>query len=79
MEYSWSGKTLALSTVLGQSRIWISKDNGYTWRDETGDYTAMTGGIAQWYKNTLFVSSLGQGIVSKVFEEEKHDEQHVLL
>lgn len=68
--YSWSGKTLALSTVVGQSVVWISRDDGDTWIDESGDYTAMSGGIAQWYENTLYVSSMGQGIVSKTFEEE---------
>ena len=37
-------------------------------KDESGDYTALTGGIAQWYDNQLFVCSLGQGISSKAFE-----------
>ena len=30
-------------------------------------------GIAQWYENTLYISSLGQGISAKVFDE--RDEQ----
>ena len=47
----------------------ISKDDGDTWVDETGDFTAMSGGIAQWYENTLYVSSMGQGISSKTFAE----------
>ena len=68
-QYSWSGKTLALSAVVGQSLIWISKDDGDTWTDESGDYTAMSGGVAQWYESTLYVSSLGQGIAAKAFEE----------
>ena len=67
-KYSWSGKTLALSTVIGTSVIWVSTDDGDTWVDESGDYTADNGGIAQWYENTLFVSSMGQGISSKTFE-----------
>ena len=29
--------------------------------------TALQGGIAQWYDNTLYVCSLGQGISAKVF------------
>jgi len=67
--YSWSGKTLALSAVVGQTLVWVSTDDGDTWIDESGDYTALTGGIAQWYENTLYICSLGQGISSKVFEE----------
>ena len=67
--YSWSGKTLALSTVIDQTIVWVSKDDGDTWVDESGDYTAMSGGIAQWYENTLYISSLGQGVSAKTFEE----------
>jgi len=67
--YSWSGKTLALSAVVGQTSIWVSRDDGDTWVDESGDYTATSGGIAQWYDNTLYVSSLGQGIAAKTFNE----------
>ena len=68
--YSWSGKTLALSCVLGRTLVWVSRDDGDTWVDESGDYTATSGGIAQWYENTLYVSSLGQGISSKTFRED---------
>lgn len=71
LEYSWSGKTLALSTVMGRSLIWVSTDDGDTWVDESGDYTALSGGIAQWYDNKLFISSMGQGIAAKVFKETK--------
>ena len=53
----------------GQNVIWISTDDGDTWVDESADYTALTGGIAQWYDNKLFVCSLGQGISAKVFNE----------
>ena len=69
MAYSWSGKTLAISGVAGRLFVWISRDDGDTWVDESGDYTSMSGGIAQWYENTLYISSLGQGISSKTFEE----------
>ena len=69
-EYSWSGKTLALSGVAGQLFVWVSRDDGDTWTDESGDYSAMSGGVAQWYESTLYISSLGQGIASKTFEEE---------
>ena len=64
-----SGKTLALSAVIGTTVVWVSKDDGDTWVDESGDYTADNGGIAQWYENTLYVSSMGQGISSKTFAE----------
>ena len=67
--YSWSGKTLAISGVKGQLFVWVSTDDGNTWIDESGDYTSMSGGIAQWYENTLYISSMGQGISSKTFDE----------
>ena len=67
--YSWSGKTLGLSGVAGQLFVWVSRDDGDTWVDETGDYTSMSGGIAQWYQNTMYISSLGQGISAKTFAE----------
>jgi len=69
MAYSWSGKTLALSGVGDQLFVWISRDDGETWIDETGDYTSMSGGIAQWWDNKLYISSLGQGISAKTFDE----------
>lgn len=48
----------------------VSKDDGEWWVDESGDYSALAGGIAQWYKNTPYAfASLGQGIVTKVFNE----------
>jgi hypothetical protein len=43
--------------------------DGDTWLDVSSDYTALQAGIAQWYDNTLYVSSLGQGISAKVFNE----------
>ena len=92
-KYSWSGKTLAIST--NPSLFWVSTDDGDTWVDESSDCeftsnppaacgcysksfadrllvivdTALQGGIAQWYDNTLYVCSLGQGISAKVFNE----------
>ena len=67
--HSWSGKTLAISGVAGLLFVWVSGDDGDTWVDETGDYTSMSGGIAQWYDNTLYICSLGQGISSKTCDE----------
>eukprot|EP01047_Picozoa_sp_COSAG01_P011491 COSAG01_NODE_503_length_16167_cov_10.407230_26_plen_454_part_00 len=69
--YSWSGQTLAISHA-GPVTVWVSTDDGDTWIDESADYSALTGGIAQWYDNTLYVCSLGQGIVAKVFNESAH-------
>ena len=67
--FSWSGKMLALSTVVGTTVVWVSTDDGDTWVDESGDYKADNGGIAQWYEDTLFISSMGQGIAAKVLAE----------
>ena len=66
-KYSWSGKTLAISK--NPSIFWVSQDDGDTWLDVSSDYTALQGGLAQWYENTLYVCSLGQGISAKVFNE----------
>ena len=66
-QYSWSGKTLAISK--NPSHFWVSSDDGDTWLDVSSDYTALEAGIAQWYDNTLYVSSLGQGISAKIFNE----------
>ena len=69
-QISWSGKTLALSCTTNTMIVWVSQDDGDTWLDESGDYTADNGGIAQWYENTLYVSSMGQGISAKTFKED---------
>jgi len=68
--YSWSGKTLAVSCVFGRTLVWVSTDDGDSWVDESADYTALSGGIDQWYDNTLYISSLGQGISAKTFPED---------
>ena len=69
MSYSWSGKTLGMHFIDGQVRVWVSSDDGETWVDESSDYSALMGGIAQWYDSTLYVCSLGQGISAKSFNE----------
>ena len=66
-QYSWSGKTLAINK--NPSNFWVSTDDGDTWLDVSADYTALQAGMAQWYENTLYVCSLGQGISAKVFNE----------
>ena len=55
--------------MIATTVVWVSKDDGDSWVDESGDYTADNGGIAQWDDNTLYVSSMGQGIVAKTFDE----------
>jgi photosystem II stability/assembly factor-like uncharacterized protein len=67
-KYSWSGKTLAISK--NPSVFWVSTNDGDTWLDVSADYTALQAGISQWYDNTLYINSLGQGISAKVFKEE---------
>ena len=76
MAYSWTGKTLALFANGGSQSavhphtayVWRSTDDGDTWTDETEDIVTMGAGISQWYENKLYLSSAGQGILSKVFE-----------
>ena len=40
--------------------------------DESGDCSALSGGIVQWYENTLYIrfASMGQGISAKVFDSD---------
>ena len=73
-EWSWTGKTLALSSVVGRTLVWVSRDDGDTWVDESADYTAMSGGLAQWFEGTLYISSMGQGIAAKVLEQDEPSE-----
>merc|ERR1719272_1275664 len=69
MSFSWSGKTLGMNFNDGRVRVWVSTDDGASWVDESSDYSALQGGIAQWYDSTLYVCSLGQGISAKNFTE----------
>ena len=48
--------------------LWKSLDDGETWTDETGDIVTMGFGVSQWYNETIYLSSMGQGIFSKVLE-----------
>ena len=68
----------ALSAVVGRTLVWVSKNDGDTWLDESGDYTALSGGIAQWYGRTLYICSLGQGISAKVFDEDDDGQREML-
>ena len=40
-----------------------------TWTDETADVVTMGAGISQWYDKDLYLSSGGQGIMKKRFED----------
>ena len=42
--------------------------NADTWTDETAGIVTMGPGIAQWYEDTLYLNSGGEGIMAKVFE-----------
>ena len=74
--WSWTGKTLAVvSHGNAQSDyhphyayVWRSTDDGDSWTDETDNIVVMGPGISQWYEDTLYLSSAGQGIMAKKFE-----------
>lgn len=76
LEWSWSGKTLAMVGSGGSPSpehrhgaiAWISKDDGETWVDETADIVTLGPGIAQWYDKTLYINSMGEGIMRKTLE-----------
>lgn len=76
LAYSWTGKTLALFANGGDASashghtayVWRSTDDGDTWTDETGDIVTNGASIGQWYEETLYLNSGGEGIMSKVFE-----------
>lgn len=74
--WSWSGKTLIMVGSGGTQTaqhphapfVWMSKDDGDSWTDETGDLVTMAPGIANWYENDLYINSMGQGIQVKTME-----------
>ena len=72
-----SAKTLALFANGGEqsaarphtATLWKSTDDGDSWTDETTEEIVTNGaGIAQWYENTLYMNSGGQGIFAKALE-----------
>jgi len=75
-QYSWSGKTLVLHGLdrgapgRGERAacVFVSRDDGETWIDETDDINTMNLGDGQWYEDTFYMSSYGQGIIAKVLE-----------
>ena len=78
MQYSWSGKTLAVVGGGGtmspehphSNIVWTSTDDGETWTDHSGGEQLVSLGIgmAQWYENDLYLNSMGQGIMYKTLE-----------
>merc|ERR1712217_688109 len=79
-QWSWSGKTLALSGGGGAQNetwhphtgyVWLSKDDGDTWTDETDVIVTNSGGISQWYEGDLYMGSSGNGIFKKTMEKKE--------
>ena len=76
MIYSWSRKTLIMMGSGGTQTkdhwhapfVWVSKDDGETWTDETGDLVTMGPGAANWYEGDFYINSMGQGIQVKRLE-----------
>ena len=75
--WSWSAKTLLVHGSGGVQQegthphtafVWKSVDDGETWTDETGDIVTMGFGVSGWYEKTVYMSSMGEGIFSKVLE-----------
>ena len=50
--------------------VWRSTDEGDTFVDETDDMISNHPAGGHWYDGTFYISSSGQGILAKVFEEE---------
>jgi len=77
--YSWTGRTLVLHgnakspspTFQHSAYVWISTDDGDTWKDETGDIVSMGIGGGQWYEGKLYLNSMGEGIFAKDLEVEE--------
>ena len=77
LSYSWTAKTLVLMGAGGTQSadhphaafVWISKDDGETWTDETSSMLVTMGpGEANWYENDFYINSMGQGIMVKTLE-----------
>ena len=77
MIYSWTTKTLIMMGAGGTQSadhphaafVWMSKDDGETWTDETSDMLVTMGpGAANWYEDDFYINSMGQGIMVKTLE-----------
>jgi hypothetical protein len=76
MLYSWTAETLIMMGSGGTPTadhphapfVWVSKDDGETWVDETGGLVTMGPGAANWYENDFYINSMGEGIMVKTLE-----------
>jgi len=76
MLYSWSAVTLVMMGSGGAMTtdhphapfVWVSKDDGETWVDETGGLVTMGPGAANWYEGDFYINSMGEGIMYKTLE-----------
>lgn len=74
--WSWTGHTLAFIGSGGQQSawhphagfVWISRDDGDTWVDETASLVTMAVGAAQLYEGDLYLNTMGEGIFYKTLE-----------
>ena len=45
--------------------MWVSKDDGETWVDETGGLVTMGPGAANWYEGDFYLVTRGEGVTVK--------------
>lgn len=79
LDISWSGKTIVVHGVNKTNIratpprkavfVWRSTDDGDSFVDETDDVVTIHPAGGHWFKGTYYLSSSGQGIVAKEFEE----------
>ena len=78
MDLSWSGKTMVVHGVdmarIAKNQkavfVWRSTDDGDTFVDETDDIVTIHPAGGHWFGGTFYMSSSGQGILAKVFEDD---------
>jgi hypothetical protein len=76
-DLSWSGQTIVVhgldTTAIAQGRkavfVWRSTDDGDTLVDETDDVVTNHPAGGYWYEGTFYLTSSGQGIMAKAFED----------
>ena len=76
-DLSWSGRTIVVhgldTTAVAEGRkavfVWRSTDDGDTFVDETGDVVTNHPAGGYWYEGTFYLTTSGQGIMAKVFED----------
>jgi len=78
MDLSWTGKTMIVhgfdATRIKQGKkgafVWRSTDDGDTFVDETDDMITNHPASGQWFGSKYYISSSGQGIMAKAFEQD---------